>query len=344
MADASPSPSPPGPFRDDILSLVASQDLDTVPDEFDPPERFVINSIRAATRRRDLSAMCAFVYSEAPRPDTIELGFTRISHMQDGHGELSGYIVATNQDANNGMSRLCSQASPNGIMEELEEISLHDRCTVIWDPERNVATIYPFGVTSPDDHVRKPINVVDTDLTQDEVNSALQIVYAKNLKNPSARTARLWVKLTLIERAEDELERHIKGQMTTFFVGRQRPIKILSQTNTDVGRCDLLFLQRRSTGAPTVMGVLELKVLRGPETKNTADTREGLSQGYHYHKDLGLPFAILALFDVANPPSDDLTTVLSEQPSKYVQAVLVVRLPIYNSPRAWRDSTDATNP
>ena len=342
MADASPSPSPPGPFRDDILSLVASQDLDTVPDEFDPPERFVINSIRAATRRPDLSAMCAFVYSEAPRPDTIELGFTRIAHIQDGHGELSGYIVATNQDANNGMSRLCSQASPNRIMEELEEISLHDRCTVIWDPERNVATIYPFGIASPDDHVRKPINVVDTDLTRDEVNSALKIVYEENLKTPSAHTARLWVKLTLVERAEDELERHIKGQLTTFFLGRQRPIKILSQTNTDVGRCDLLFLQRRPTGAPTMMGVLELKVLRGPETKNKADTREGLSQGYHYHKDLGLPFAILALFDVATPPSDDLTAVLSDQPCEHLQAVLVVRFPIYNSPRAWRDSTVAT--
>ena len=342
MADASSSPFSPGRFRDELLALVASQDLDTVPDEFDPPERFVVNSIRAATRRPDLSAMCAFVYSEAPRPDTIELGFTRIAHMQDGHGELSGYIVATNQDANNGMSRLCNQPSPHRIMEDLEEISLHDRCTVIWDPERSVATIYPFGVASPDDHVRKPVSVVDADLSRDEVNSALKTTYEENLKTPSARTARLWAKLTLVDRAEDELERHIKGQLTMFFLGRQRPIKILSQTNTDVGRCDLLFLQRRPTGGPTMMGVLELKVLRGPETKNKADTREGLSQGYHYHKDLGLPFALLALFDVAKPPSDDLTAVLSDQPSEHVQAVLVVRLPIYNSPRAWRNSIVAT--
>ena len=342
MADASPIQSQPGPFRNDILALVASQDLDTVPDEFDPPERFVINSIRAATRRSDLSSMCAFVYSEAPRPDTIELGFSRIAHMQDGYGELSGYIVATNQDVNNGMSRLCSQASPNRIMEELEEMSLHERCTVIWDPKSSVATIYPSGVASPDDHIRKPINVVDTDLTRDEVNSALTIAYEENLKTPSAHTARLWVKLTLVDRAEDELERHIKGQLTTFFLGRQRPIKVLSQTNTDVGRCDLLFLQRRPTGAPTMMGVLELKVLRGPETKNKADTREGLSQGYHYRQDLDLPFAILALFDVAIPPSDDLTGVLSEQLREHLQAVLVVRLPIYNAPRAWCDSTVAT--
>ena len=341
MADASPSPSPPGPFRDDILALVASRDLDRVPDEFDPKERFVINSIRAATRRPDLSAMCAFVYSEAPLPDTIELGFALIAHIQDGHGELAGYIVATNQDVNNGMSKLCSHASPNRIMEELEEFSLHDRCTVIWDPGTNVATIYPVGVASPDDHVRKPISVVDTDLTREEVNSALKIAYEENLKTPSAHTARLWVKLTLVERAEDELERHIKGQLTAFFLGRQRPIKILNQTNTDVGRCDLLFMQRRPTGGPTVMGVLELKVLRGPETKNNADTREGLSQGYQYHKDLGLPFAILALFDVAIPPSDDLATVLSGQPSEHLDTVLVVRFPIYNSPRAWRDSTVA---
>ena len=298
----------------------------------------MINSIRAAARRSDLSAMCAFVYSEAPRPDTIELGFARIAHIQDGHGELAGYIVATNQDVHNGMSKLCSHASPNRIMEELEEFSLDDRYTVIWDPGTNVATIYPFGVASPDDYVRKPISVVDTDLTREEVNAALKIAYEENLKTPSAHTAKLWVKLTLVERAEDELERHIKGQLTAFFLGRQRPIKILNQTNTDVGRCDLLFMQRRPARGPTVMGVVELKVLRGPETKNNADTREGLSQGYQYRKDLGLPFAILALFDVAIPPSGDLAAVLSGQPSEHLETVLVVRFPIYNSPRAWRDS------
>ena len=343
MADASANPTLPDRFRDELLALVATQDLDAIPDEVDPTERFVINSIRAATRRQDLSAMCAFVYSEAPRPDTIELGFTRIAHMQDGYGELAGYIVATNQDANNGMSRLCNQPLPDRIMEELEELSLHDRCTVIWDPDRSVATIYPFGVASPDVHVRKPVSVVDADLSRDEVKSALQITYEENLKTPSARTAKIWAKLTLVERAEDEFERHIKGQLTMFFLGRQRPIKILSQTHTDVGRCDLIFLQRRPTGGPTMMGVLELKVLRGPQANDTADTAEGLSQGYHYHRELGLPFAILALFDVSNSPTDDLTNVLASQPSEYVQAVLVVRLPIYKSPRAWRDSTVAPN-
>ena len=341
MAEASSGPTSADRFRGELLALVATQDLDAIPDEFDPPERFVVNSIRAATRRPGLSAMCAFVYSDAPRPDTVELGFTRIAHMQDGHGELSGYIVATNQDVNNGMSRLSDHPLPDRIMEELEEFSLQDRCTVIWDPERSVATIYPDGVGSPDDHVRMPVDIVDADLSRDEVNSALELTYEANLRNPSARTANIWTKLTLVERAEDELERHIKGQLTMFFIGRQRPIKILSQTHTDVGRCDLLFLQRRPTGGPTMMGVLELKVLRGPQSKDVADTAEGLSQGYHYHKELGVPFAILALFDVANSPTNDVTTLLSSQPIEYVQAVLVVRLPIYNSPRAWRDSTVA---
>ena len=342
MANASSGPSSSGRFREKLLALVASQDLDTVPDEFDASERFVVNSIRAATRRSDLTAMCAFVYSEAPRPDTIELGFTRIAHMQDGYGQLSGYIVATNQDANNGMSRLCNQPSPGRIMEELEKFSLHDRCTVIWDPNNSVATIYPSGVAS-NNHIRKPISVVDDDLSREEVHSALKKTYEENLKNASAHTAKLWTKLTLIERAEDELERHIKGQLTMYFVGRQRPIKILPQTYTAAGRCDLLFLQSRPTGGPIMMGVLELKVLRGPKAKNKADTREGLSQGFHYHKELGLPFAILALFDVAKSPSDDLVAVLSGQPTEHLEAVLVLRFPIFNSPKAWRDSTVTTD-
>ncbi len=341
MDKASSSPSGTALFREDILARVALEDLDSVPDEFDPPERFVVNSIRAAIRRPDLSSTCAFVYSEAPKADTIELDFFQIFHMQDGHGELSGYIVVTNQDANNGMCRSCSQHSLGQIMDELERMELHEQCTVIWDPTVRVATIYPSGVASSEDHIRKPVRVVDTDLSRDEVHIALKLTYEENLKNPSAHTARLWTKLTLIERAEDELERHIKGQLTAYFLDRKRPIKILNQTPTNVGRCDLLFLQRHSTGGPTIKGVLELKVLRGPETKNYEHTREGLSQGFHYHVELGLPFAILALFDVAEPPSDDLETVLTGQPDEHVQAVLVTRFPIYSSPKAWRDSTVA---
>lgn len=172
---------------------------------------------------------------------------------------------------------------------------------------------------------------------------ALKNTYEENLKTQSARTAKLWDKNKLVKHAEDQLERHIKGQLTMFFLGRRRPIKILTQTHTDVGRCDLLFLQRHTASGPNIMGVLELKVLRGPETKNHEHTKEGLSQGFHYHVELGLPFAILALFDVAEPPSDDLEAVLADQPNEHVQAVLVVRFPIYRSAKAWRDSTVTTH-
>ena len=97
------------------------------------------------------------------------------------------------------------------------------------------------------------------------VCSALDLTYNENLKNPSAHTIRLWTKEGLISKAEDEIERHIKGQLTMFFLGHQRRVKILSQTNTNAGRADLIFLQNFSPVAPSMMGVLELKVLRGPE-------------------------------------------------------------------------------
>lgn len=325
-------------LRDELLAIVASQDLDAIPDEFGATERFIVNSIRAVTRRSDILAMCAFVYSEAPRHDTSGLGFNRIVHIHDGYGTVSGNIVATNQDANNGMSRSCTLTSPEAIMGELEEAHLEKRCTVIWDPAKYVATIYPAGISSPDNHIRKTCKAGDEDLSQGEVRAALDDAYDENLKNPSTHTARLWSRLTLVDRAEDELERHLKGQLTMFFVGRQRPIKILSQTNTDVGRCDLIFLQRQAAGGPCIMGVLELKVLRGPESANWKDTKEGLSQGFYYREDLGLPFAILALFDVAISPSAILGEVVSGQSAEHLEVVLVIRYPIFKSPKAWRDS------
>ena len=85
------------------------------------------------------------------------------------------------------------------------------------------------------------------------------------------------------------------------------------------------------------MGVLELKVLRGPAAKDSEATTEGLSQGYYYRKDLGLPFATLALFDVANPPSDDAAPLLTGQSALHVAEVRVKRYPMYDSPKAWRD-------
>ena len=87
-----------------------------------------------------------------------------------------------------------------------------------------------------------------------------------------------------------------------------------------------------------MMGVLELKVLRGPESKNKKDTEEGLSQGYYYRFDLGLPFATLALFDVDVPPLSEKEALLDGQDPKHVTEVQVRYYPIYNSPKAWRNA------
>ena len=231
-------------------------------------------------------------------------------------------------------------------MDELEELGFGDRCTVIWDPEARTATIYPTGVSESDNHIRNVINFSNEDLSQDEVCTALDNAYNENLKNPSTRTIKLWLGDELIHHAEDEIERHVKGQLTMFFIGRERHIKILSQTNTDAGRADLIFLQKLTmTGGPCMRGVLELKVLRGPDPKNKKDTEEGLRQVFSYCKALGgIPFAILALFDVDVPPSDNLEVLLDGQLSEHLDKVHVKRYPIYNSPRAWRDAGGPETP
>jgi len=63
-----------------------------------------------------------------------------------------------------------------------------------------------------------------------------------------------------------------------------------------------------------MLGVLELKVLRGPAPEDKEATREGLSQAYFYRRDLELPFATLALFDVAEPPSNEVAPLLDGFP------------------------------
>ena len=321
-----------------LLRAVASENLDAIPDEFSDQDRFIVSGIRAAAGRADVPAMCAFVYSEAPSSETVQFGFVRIAHMQDGHGSIEGCIIATNQDANNGMRRPCKLRTPEEIMNELEELGFGERCTVIWDPSARVATTYPNGVSASDKNVRNVIDSSDADLSQDEVCIALDRTYNENLKNPSAHTIKLWSGNNLIHRAEDEIERHIKGQLTMFFAGHQRRIKILSQINTNAGRADLIFLQRLTARGPCMIGVLELKVLRGPEAKDKKDTEEGLSQGYYYRNDLNLPFAILALFDVAVPPSNNVAVLLDNQLPEHLESVRVSRYPIYNSPKAWRDA------
>ena len=333
---------PPGVAKVDLMRAVASENLDTIPDEFSSQARFIIGSIRAVARRADVERLCAFFYTEAPLPETERLGFVRVAHMQDGYGSIGGSIVATNQDANNGTHRRCESCTPAGIMDELEEMHFGQRCAVIWDPAARIATIYPRGVSNLADHVRNEIALTDMDLSQDDVCAALDRTYNENLKNPSARTIKLWVGTELIPQAEDEIERHIKGQLSMFFAGRQKKIKILSQTNTAAGRTDLIFLQKPAQTGPHMVGVLELKVLRGPAAKDREVAREGLSQGYFYRFELELPFATLALFDVAVPPSNELHALLDGREAGHLAEVRVRRYPIYGSPKAWRDAGGPT--
>ena len=199
-------------LKRDLLQAVASEDLDVIPDEFSDQKRFILSGIRAAARRADVSAMCAFVYSEAPSPETVQFEFSRIAHMQDGHGSIGGCIIATNQDANNGMYRSCQSCTPAEIMDEIEELGFGERCAVIWDPNVRAATIYPDGVLVSDSHVRNVIASRDADISQDEVCVALDHAYNENLNNPGGHTIRLWSSQNeLIHRAEDEIERHLKG-------------------------------------------------------------------------------------------------------------------------------------
>ena len=327
---------PKDTLKEDLLRAVASENLDSIPDEFNGEQRFIVSSIRAASRQMSMDSPCAFVYSEAPRADASASGFHRVAHMQDGHGSIEGSIVVTNQDANNGMHRTCHDCTPDGLMNELESLSLGNRCTVIWDPAEGVGTIYPRGVWELDDHVRCTVTYRDTELTQGEVCAALDLSYNENLKNPSAHTVKLWTRDGLISKAEDEIERHLKGQLTMYFIGHDRRVKILTQTNTTAGRTDLIFLQSLAPVAPSMMGVLELKVLRGPERQDWENTEEGLSQGFFYREELQIPFAILALFDVAIPPSADVSALLEGQNETFIEYVHTIRYPIYNSPKTWR--------
>lgn len=332
----------PAALKMSILRAVAAENIDSVPDDYSDSTRFVVSAIRAAARRTDLTSMCAFAYSEAAGPDTSGHGFSRIAHIQDGHGALSASLIVTNRDANNGMSRSCANADPASIMDELEALGLGDQSTVIWDPGERVATIYPNGISAIDDHIRSVIPYCDADLTQDDVCTALDRAYSENLCNPSGHTARLWVRGKLVERAEDEIERHVKGQLDMFFAGRPQRIKILPQTAMTAGRADLLFLQRSTGSGPRAVGVLELKVLRGPASKDFEATTEGLSQGYAYRQDVELPFATLALYDVADPPSDDLAPLQAGQNVNHLAAVRMRRFALYNSPKAWRDAGGAS--
>jgi hypothetical protein len=325
-------------LKDAVLQNVASDDLDQIPPDFDDESRFVVCAVRSVATRTAVSSLCAFVYSEAPVKEGQPLGFERVLHMQDGYGEMDGKVVLTGRDANNGAYLNVACGDVAEFFSELERLGVADRPTVVWDGTARVATVYPSGTTGDASHARFQVPENKSNLTQDDVCEILNKTYEENLKNPSAHTARLWTKGKLVGQAEDEIERHLKGQVTMYFAGQSRPVRLLSQTDTVAGRTDLQFLQKLDSGGPRLMGVLELKVLRGPLAADRVATEEGLSQGFHYRDALEVPFATLALYDVAEQPSDDAQPLLTGQNSKHVNVVRVRRFPLFNSPKAWRDA------
>jgi hypothetical protein len=323
-------------FKITLLQAVAAEDFDSVPDDLNDHARFAISCARVAGRRQAVSGFVVFVYSEAAGPEGKPLGFQRIAHMQEGHGVISNSLILTNRDVNNGMRRDLAVVTPEGAMEEIEAAGFGSRCTFVWDAANRMATIYPDGVENDTNFVKMMIATTQGTLTQDDVCAALDATYNDNLKNPSAHTAHLWVKGKLIESAEDEIERHLKGQLSMWFAGRQRAIKVISQTNNNAGRTDLVFLERQGMTGPVMAGVLELKVLRGPPAADSEVTGQGLSQGHYYKRELGLPFATLALYDVNSTPSANPAPLLVGQNKTHIACVRVKRYPIYNSPDSWR--------
>jgi hypothetical protein len=338
MPDANETKLSRSALKAHILEAVAVEDIDQIPPDFDDAARFIICAVRAIARRSAGASLCCFVYSEAPMPEGKPLGFSRVAHMQDGHGDLDGSAVLTSRDANNGALRALQDPTILQLMGLLEDCGLDDRLTVFWDGAARTATVYPAGVSDDADHLRFPVPVANDDLTQEDICVALDLAYNDNLKNPSGHTVKLWRKKALIVEAEDEIERHLKGQLALYFAGRSKPVKVWSQTNITAGRTDLVLIQRPPGQNPQLVGVIELKVLRGPQGKDLQVAIEGLSQAYEYRADMGVPFATLALYDVTADPTDDMTTIEPSLDVTQKGMVRIRRFPIFNSPQKWRIS------
>jgi hypothetical protein len=341
MSDAAPVGDDPTILKEALLRQVASEDIDSIPDDLPDPSRFLVSAVRAAMRKSPPCSLCVFLHSNAPVAEGKPHGFVRVSHMQDGHGDIDGHIILTNRDAVNGTRRALSQPTIDGAMDDLESMGLGGKQTLIWDGQNKAATFYPKGTVGDAEHKRYVIRPSTGTLTQDEVCEILNTAYNDNFKNPSAHTVKLWVRGKLISNAEEEIERHLKGQLSIYFLAKSRRVKIIPQTNTNAGRTDLIFLQRPASGSPhgpEMVGVLELKVRRGPGSTDWSVTTQGLSQGFHYRDDLELPFATLALYDVGKPPSHDIAPLLENQDPEHVAVVRARRFPMYRTPREWRDA------
>lgn len=330
------SSAPSDPLNETLLRRVALEDITSVPDDLDDATRFVVSAVRSVARRNVATGLTTFVRSEAPGPDGKVMGFARVAHLQDGHGDLQDKIVLASPEVNNGTSGSAPSGDPSEVMNTIESFKWDTRATVIWDYASRIASFYPAGIADDQNVVRFHVPLSSSDLTQDEVCAVLDLSYNDNMKNPSAHTVKLWVKNVLVKDVEDQIERHLKGQLSIVFAGHNGGVKILAQTNTGAGRCDLVFLQKKNSGPPLMVGVLELKALRGPLASDVEVTKEGLSQGFHYRREIELPFATLALYDVSTNPTSDATNLLNGQNPEHLAVVKVRRFPMYSSPGAWR--------
>ena len=319
-----------------LMALVAAQDLNALPEDLPEESRFLVSSIRAVARRE--CEFTVFVASNAPAVEGEGLGCAKVFHMQDGYGDLNRALVLAARDVNNGTFKplICSNAAEACVA--IEALNLGDRNTVVWDGNHRVATHYPRGVGVADEHTRLLVPSGGGEITQDDVKAALDRLYNDDLKTPAGHTIKLWSDSGIVQRPEGEIERYLKVGLGSFFAGRERAVFLLAQTPTTAGRTDVILLQRSNSGGPQMSGVLELKAIQGGAAQDKAACFEGLSQGYWYRDELGLPFAFLVLYDINESPSHEVGPLLTGANTIHTAVVRVLRYPLYRSSRAWRDA------
>ncbi len=318
-------------------------------DDLDPIRRFGRNVGRLALQRlrQHLGEMrrdaIAIFLLQPTAPEGAATA--REPMLGDGGVEVCGRIWFVNVTAQSGRALAASPEDDGAMFDQVEALGLGHVAAVVFNPKVATPTIRIYGKGLTAESEFEAVEIVDREVSLDDIRRIIDVVHEKNLCTPDAQVAgvSMWAdpaKLHATSNAEAIAQLQVKTALSLSLFN----CEIRHEQQMHAGRVDLEVSQRLADGATVIPAEIEIKVLRERNRRGQkwSDARiekwirRGVRQAAAYRDGRGAKAGMLCCFDMRAKDRGEAATFATVKPYADALDVTLHRNFLYNDAESWR--------